>query len=441
MTELQGRVLARLDALADRLGPPSRYVVAYSGGLDSTVLLRCLAGEGSVHRHVIAVHIDHQLQAASAQWANHAATAAAAMGVECRVERVAPDTAAGRGLEAAAREARYTAFAALMREGDWLLSAHHLDDQAETLLLNLVRGSGPDGLAAMPAARAFGPGWLVRPLLDEPRHALAAFAADHGLEWIEDPSNAEQDFDRNYLRHSVLPKFEDRWPDAARRLARSIERMREARELLAEVGREDLARLGSPARLDIAGLAALSASRQRNALRAALRACRLPLPSSDVLEAIREDLLPARKDAVPLVAWPGGEARRYRGKLHLMAPLEPSPGAALALESDRLELPGGLGMLTLEPDADAGLDPRVVARGLSVRWRKGGEELRPARGGPTRSLKKLLQEAGIVPWMRERLPLIYAGSELVAVADRFVAAEAQAAPGTAVRWLDHPELD
>lgn len=442
MTAIASRVRARLAALEDELGRPARYVVAFSGGVDSTVLLKLLVEDVTDRLPVIAVHVDHQLHPESASWAEHAVGIARSFGVDCPVLRVLPDTAAGRGVEAAAREARYAALEAFLEPGDWLLSGHHADDQVETLLLNLLRGSGPDGLAAMPESRPFAGGWLVRPMLAVSRTELARYAERERLDWIEDPSNAERDYDRNYLRHEVLPVIGARWPDAGTRIQRSIERLKEASDVLAELGRADIGGVtGESGAIELGRLRDLSAPRQRNALRAAVRAAGLPLPPRDVLEALRRDLVPARDDAMPLVAWPGGEARRYRERLYLMPPLPAPPSAALPFAGERLRLPGDLGELRLEPGTARGIAPALVEAGLTVRWRDGGERLKPAADRPTRPLKKLLQEASILPWMRDRLPLIYAGEQLVAVADRWVADDAASSPGVGVRWLRHPPVN
>jgi tRNA(Ile)-lysidine synthase len=440
VTGLDARFRERLGALEAALGRPARQVVAFSGGLDSTVLLRLLVTTAGPGTEVAAVHVDHQLHPDSRTWAEQAVRGAARLGVDCRVLSVTPDTGAGRGVEAAAREARYAALAGCLTSGDWLLSGHHQDDQVETLLLNLLRGSGPDGLAAMPESRPFAGGWLVRPLLAVSRAELAEYATEARLEWIEDPSNAERGYDRNFLRHEVLPVIGKRWPDAGVRMERSIERLKEASELLAALGRADLDSAAGSGVVDTACLAGLSAPRQRNALRVAIREAGLPLPSRDVLEALRTDLVSARDDAMPLVAWPGGEARRFRARLYLMPPLPPAPSASLPIDGDRLSLPAGLGELRLEPGADRGIDPALVEAGLTVRWRVGGERLKPGADRPTRTLKKLLQEASTLPWMRDRLPLLYVGDRLVAVADRFLAEDASASPGVRVRWLGHPPV-
>ena len=431
------RALARcLAGFAARHGEASRYVVAYSGGLDSSVLLKLLADTAGVP--VKAVHVDHRLHPESGDWARFCRSAAAALDVEFALLLIEPDPASGQGLEAAARALRYRALEAELEPGDWLLSAHHLDDQAETLLLNLMRGSGPDGLAAMPGWRPFGRNWLLRPFLDVPRSALERSARERSLCWIEDPGNAGFEQDRNYLRHRVLPVIRQRWPDALTRLERSVRRAAEARGLLQELARADLDTLGEAERIALAGLRALSGARQRNVIRAAVRELRLPPPPASVLAAIQNDLLAARPDAQPVVAWPGAQARRFADALHLMSPLRPAPKDDIRIDAGTAELPAGLGRIRLCEAAAQGLNPALAARGLSVRWRHGGERIRCC--GHSRRLKKLLNEMRVLPWMRDRVPLVYAGGQLVAVADWFLADEARASPGLAVRWDGAPAV-
>ena len=443
MTFGPGVLLERLDALETAGNKPRRYVIALSGGLDSTVLLHALAVTRERHgKALLAVHIDHRLQADSASWSEYCRRLAGRLGVEIHVDRVTVDAAASGGLEAAAREARYGALAQHVGDGDWLLSAHHRDDQAETLLLNLMRGSGPVGLAGIGLLSRFGSGWLVRPLIDVPRAALESYAAAQDLRWVEDPSNEDLRFDRNYLRHAVLPALEQRWSGVSERLARSADLAAEAAAMLEELAEIDLQRTGKRVtRIDVEGLLALPEARQRNLLRYAARRAGLPLPGAARLNAVLDDVLRAREDAQPLVAWQGGELRRYRGKLYLLPPMQQTawePGQPFS--GPTLWLGPGLGSLRLAPGADRGLSDSTVARGLSIRLREGGEKFRPMGRRHTRKLKKLLQEEGVVPWMRERLPLVYAGEQLVAVADLWVAAEAASEPGTAVRWDDRPEL-
>ncbi len=437
-------LLEKLIELEAAAAGASRYVVAISGGLDSTVLLHALATAKPRHQKtLIAVHIDHQLQPASADWCDACRKFAAELGVDFIAETVDVDLKSGTGPEAAAREARYGALRPHIEPGDWLLSAHHRDDQAETLLLNLMRGSGPSGLAGIAAIRPFARGWLARPLLGVSRAELLGYADRAGLQWIEDPSNTDVAFDRNFLRHDILPRLEARWPDSTSRLAKSADLARDAANLLAELAAIDLQALGArPERLSIDGLHALSAERQRNVLRHAVRRIGLPSPGASHLAAIVGDLLAAKEDAQPLVRWRGAEARRYRDQLYLLhasdADAEASDEQLVA--GNRIYLRAGHGALTLASGAPVGLSDGVVGSGLRLQYRHGGEEIQPVGQAHTRKLKKLLQEEGIVPWMRDCLPLLYAGQRLVAVADLWIAADAASEPGNAVVWEHRPPL-
>lgn len=437
-------LLERLDALETAGNKPHRYVIALSGGLDSVVLAHALAVTRERHgKSLLAVHVDHQLHPESGSWNDHCRGLADTLGIEFVAETVSVDTSAGGGIEAAAREARYAALALYTGDRDWLLSAHHRNDQAETLLLNLMRGSGPTGLAGIGLLTQFAGGWLARPLIHVSRAALEAYAAKHGLRWIDDPSNEDLRFDRNYLRHDVLPALEQRWPGVVERLARSAELAAEATSLLDELAATDLHSVGDrAARIDIAGLLALSDARQRNLLRHAVRRAGLPAPGAAPLATVLESVLRAREDAQPLVAWRGAEVRRYRGKLYLLPPIGEQvwPAEGRTLAATPVSLGPGMGALRRVPGAARGLSDAIVERGLSIRMRKGGEEIKLLDQTHTKKLKKLLQEEGVVPWMRERLPLIYADEKLVAVADLWIAADAASEPGTALCWDEPPEL-
>jgi tRNA(Ile)-lysidine synthase len=391
----------------------------------------------------MAVHVDHGLQPDSASWVEHCRRIATALEVLFESLSVSVAAGSGQGVEAAAREARYAALQRLLQPGDWLLSGHHRDDQAETVLLNLMRGSGTTGLGGIPGARRLGGGWLVRPLLDTSRDELEAYAESHSLETLTDPSNLEQQFDRNYLRHEILPRLDKRWPDAANRIRRSATLAREASMLLAELAEIDRRQCADRAdRLSITALGELSAERQRNLLRYLILEVGLPAPGAAPLEQIVAQLVVARADAQPLVTWPGACARRYRDRLYLLPATDLwfDEPIAQKITGDRVLLPAGLGVLELRTGADRGLSDAVVSGGLELRFRVGGEEIKLAGQTHTRKLKKLLQEAGVVPWMRERLPLLYSGDELVAVADLWIAAEALGEPGTAIDWRSRPAL-
>ena len=432
-------ILAEIEAGA---GAAARYVVSISGGLDSTVLLHALV-RTAPRVPVVAVHVDHGLQPAAGSWARHCRDFAAALGVHFELCRAAVDLDSGLGMEAAARGARYAACRAMLAPGDWLLTGHHADDQAETVLLNLMRASGPTGLGGIRRCRRFATGRLVRPLIDVPRAELAAYAARHALEFVDDPSNRDTGLDRNYLRHEVLPLLEARWPGAAARIRQSAALAQEAAGLLAGLAAADLGAPGERTdRLELAKLAPLSVARQANVLRHAYAGLGLPPPGRIHLEQILGGLVAARDDAVPLVAWPGACARRYRGRLYLLpAPDEAELPDAIRVTTGRVSLPAGLGALEFVDAAERGLATGLVRSGLEIRFRQGGEKIKIEKQRVTKTLKNLLQEAGIVPWMRDRLPLVYAGDRLVAVADLWFAADATASPGTAIRWENRPPID
>ncbi|HEX7062536.1 MAG TPA: tRNA lysidine(34) synthetase TilS [Woeseiaceae bacterium] len=435
----------RLATLA-REPKPARWLVGFSGGIDSTVLLHALtrAGPGQ-DIPVTAVHVNHGLQAGAARWEVHCREVASRLGVELVVRRIAVPVGDPRGTEAAARELRYRAFAEAARPGDYVLTAHHRDDQAETLLLNLLRGSGAAGLAGIGARRALGAGMLLRPLLGVSRAEIEAYAAEHGLAWCDDPSNADASFDRNYLRREILPALERRWPAARAKLAQSAALQGEAAELAGDLARQDLAALGGdPARLHLGALRRLSEARQRNVLRHAIRRLALPpAPRARLTQVVRE-LVTAAPDSRPRVGWPGAEVRRYRDRVYVQAPAacRPEPASLTITANDEpVALGPGLGRLRLEQAESGGIAPALAAAGLKIAFRRGGETLRPLHRGHTHALKKLFQEQGIVPWRRGLVPLLYAGERLVAVGDLWIAEEAWSAPGFAVRWLDRPRLE
>ena len=440
MTFASGHLREQLAELEKQASKPSRYVIAFSGGLDSTALAHALVAS-TTDIPIVAIHIDHGLHDDSARWSEHCEAFARSLGIEYRSRVVTVQLESGKGPEASAREARYTALHAELQHGDWLLSAHHREDQAETLLLNLVRGSGPAGIAGIGAIRRFGPGWLARPLLNTDRASLCDYVAAHGLQWIEDPSNTDRRFDRNFLRHDILPRLKSRWPDIAARLQRSATHAGEAASLMADLAEIDLGALGGVAeRLPIDGLLALTPGRQRNLLRHALRLLGLSTPTALQLERILTEVLSAREDAQPHVTWPGASVRRYRNDVYLLPEVLADAPFCGPVSAHEVPLGAGLGVLHFEPGAPGGLSPGLLDRDLRLDIRQGGEEFRPEGHAHTRKLKKLLQEEGVVPWMRERLPLIYSGDQLVAVADLWIASDAFSSPGVGIRWSERPAL-
>jgi len=438
-------LVAHLEGLtSERVG---RYLVAFSGGCDSQVLLHAMAAiRGQLAAPLLAVHINHGLQSQAAGWAAHCGQFCSELHIPFQAIELALAPPAGESLEAVARQARYRALQALMQPGDCLLTAHHQDDQAETVLLQLFRGAGVDGLAAMPAVAPFGKGYHLRPLLGVSREQLHDYARRNGLSWVEDPSNRNQRFDRNFMRHRVLPLLAERWPGIKKTLARSAGHCAEARELVDELASRDFRELHDPAdnTLDRQGLLALSPARRSALLRYWINSSGFATPPTARLHSIVHDLLEAAADRQPVVRWAGAEVRRYRGRIYLLAPLPPVDTAVQIHWRDEgpLPLPGGWGELRLRR-ASRGISLRRWQQGrVEVRFRGEGIKCRPAGRGGARSLKKLFQEKGVPPWERALCPLIFIDGELAAVADLLVCEPFQAAIGeqaARVEWVrSHP---
>jgi tRNA(Ile)-lysidine synthase len=417
--------------------------VALSGGLDSQVLLHLLSqlrSEYSAELHV--VHVNHGLQADADQWATACEERCRELQIPITSLSVDVAPAQGESLEAVARQERYGAIASRMGEGDILFTAHHQDDQAETLLLQLLRGSGPSGLAAMPYISTFGPGFHARPLLEFPRDELREYALAQGLGWVEDQSNQDTSFDRNYLRQRVIPLMRERWPSLGRTLSRSARHCAEAHGLIDSLAQEDLARISEPEEegLPISELKPLPAPRIRALLRTWIREQGFPLPDTVRLDRVLSEVIPAAEDRSPEVQWPGTMVRRFQDRLYLVSPQQPlDPDTVLEWDGESpLELPAGLGVLSVEQGTE-GISRATwsSAASIQVHFRGGGERCCPAGQSGSRSLKKLFQERGVPPWRRERMPLISVDGELAAVGDisicePFAAREGE--PAVQLRW-------
>lgn len=417
-------------------GVPRRWCVALSAGLDSTVLLHAMSrvisdlpprGE---HR-LRAIHVHHGLYPDAEAWTEAARAQARGLGCDFQVLRVSVQKQPGQSLEDCARRARYQALLGAMDEGEVLLTGHHQDDQLETVLLQLMRGAGVAGLAAMPVTAAFGSGQHFRPLLEFSREDLRHWACRHAVQWIEEPSNRDTNFDRNYLRLQVLPALVARWPAAARGAARSARYCGEALGLLEQLASEDFQRCRVDGDLLVQALQGLDQPRLGNLVRYWVDRSGLPNPPAHVLSLLTEQVLNARPQALPCLSWPGAEIRRYRGRLISQATRVPGPGGSLPWPAGTvLELPCELGSLSLVPGSGPGLDPATVAgQDLEVRFRQGGEKLRLAGREGRHSLRDLFQEGGVLPWMRDRVPLVYVGGRLAAVGQFWIDQGFAARPG------------
>ena len=397
-------------------------VVAYSGGIDSHVLLHLCYRSGLSVR---AVHIHHGLQAEADSWDAHCRNVCANIEIPYKCIHVDAQPQPGESPEDAARHARYRAFANELDNGEVLLTAHHQDDQAETLLLQLMRGAGPAGLASMPLIKSFANGYHARPLLGLKQQQLMEYAAEHKLVWVDDPSNADTSYDRNYVRKQVMPVLRRNWPNADQALTQAAKLQQDTLEIVEAMAATDLAAVSNQQQnsLSITKLRQLTEARQYNVLRYWINAAGFDRPRRNILQEIIDSVLPATEDASPLVFWASTEIRRYRDALYILKALNSHEihhvyawdgEQPLFVETLHVEL-------RLEQARGKGLKQDAVARGLTVRFRQGGEQLRPHGRRHTHSLKKLMQDARIPPWQRNRIPLIYIGHELACVCGYWVA--------------------
>lgn len=436
------------DALRQSLesvdGPRTLWV-AYSGGLDSHVLLHALT---QILRSpsfkdrplkLIAAHIHHGLHEAADHWTQHCETVCGQMKIPCRVIRVDAQDTKGLGPEQAARNARYAALTDLLTSDDCLLTAHHQDDQSETLLLQLMRGAGPEGLAAMPARQTLGAGQLLRPFLSISRQTLQQYADQHQLDWIEDPSNLDTHFDRNFIRHQIMPVLKTRWPAITETTARTARLCADTQKWI-ETQTDDVLRDQPLHKLSLDVLQAQPEFGQRFLFRAWLKRAGLRPPSYARLRDMLAQCLDSNSDRQPAIQYQGFEIRRFHNHIYLLREL-PKLTAAYYLEwqGDCSLLPNGLGSLNIQFTHGQGVSAKKWRDSvITVRPRAGGERLSISGRDGHHSLKHLFQETGVPPWVRERIPLIYSNETLIAVADLWVdAAYAAQADEAAVRieWI------
>ncbi|MGV3984972.1 tRNA lysidine(34) synthetase TilS [Citrobacter portucalensis] len=412
-------------------------LVAFSGGLDSTVLLHQLVLWRALHPDVAlrAIHIHHGLSPHADSWVQHCESVCAQWQVPLVVERVHLEDD-GLGIEAQARRARYQAFAQTLLPGEVLMTAQHLDDQCETFLLALKRGSGPAGLSAMGESSPFAGTQLIRPLLAQTREALEAWARRHELCWIEDESNQDDTYDRNFLRLRVTPLLQQRWPHFAQAVARSAALCAEQESLLDELLASDLADcITAHGTLLLVPLMMVSDVRRAALLRRWLAGLNAPMPSRDGLERIWQEVALAREDASPCFRLGEYEVRRYQSQLWWVKSVDGQSETVIPwLEwKTPLALPAGLGSVQLisagelrMPQEDETVSIRFKAPGLlHIVGRNGG-----------RKLKKIWQEQGIPPWRRDTTPLLFYGETLIAAAGIFVTREgaAEDEEGVSLVW-------
>jgi len=424
-------VAAVADSLARHVPVRARLVLGLSGGLDSTVLLHVLLALRDHHPFELrAVHVHHGLSPVADDWADFCARLCASHAVDLNIHRVriARDDAAG--IEAAARRERQRIFSAL--DADFLLTAHQQNDQAETLLLQLLRGAGPKGLAAMAELQGR-PGWRaaqLRPLLGVTRAGLLDYAQSHGLTWVDDESNRDTRYRRNALRQQVMPLLAVHFPGSGATLARAAVLQADAAELLDDLARLDAETAIAGDRLDCAMLTGLSRPRARNLLRYFIELHGHPMPNARQLNEALHQLRDAGRDARVCVGLGMVELWRFRGGAYLV-PLAPAPAPVVRWQGEASLWVAAAGVsVQMEVVTGAGLKCAVLTAGdVTLGVRQGGERLRLHPGGPHRSLKNLLQEQAIPPWQRDRLPLLWCNGRLAWAAGIGLDTDLLASPG------------
>lgn len=402
--------------------PRAQLVVGLSGGVDSVALLTILAQlERAMGYSLRAVHVDHGISPNASRWAEFCRDLCQKMGVPLQIERVDVQEHLRLGVEGAARRARYEVYAG--QDADFVVLAHHRDDQAETLLLQLLRGAGPFGTAGMPAMRTLigSKARLLRPLLAFARADIGDWAREQGLKWIEDESNEDTSRQRNFIRHRLLPLVEEQFPAARATLARAAGHQAESRALieqLAQLDRDASAGAGEEHDLSVAHLRRLGAIRGKNVLRSLLRSRSIPAPAAARLDEFWRQLVDARGDRAVMLPLEGWDIRCYRGSLRIersRVPVPPEYCQSWRGENQLLLLELG-GLLRFKPEEGRGLSAaRLNGAHVTVRARAGGERLQQDASRPRRTLKNLFHEKAIPPWRRNRWPLLYCGGELVCV--------------------------
>ena len=432
-------------------------MVGLSGGVDSVVLLHLFSQLAPRFSwQLTAIHVHHGISANADRWAAFCSTLCARLCIPLHIERVDIAPLRAHGLEAAARRLRHAAFA--NQPCDYVALAHHADDQVETLFLQLLRGAGVRGASAMPFIKRVSQspplkeeGWgdvsrcpvLLRPLLSLTRQEILDYAALHDLEWIEDESNADEGYPRNFLRHRLLPLLSEKFPAYRETLTRSTRHFAEAAELLDDLARLDAVKAMSADTLSVAALQTLSLPRAKNLLRYFLHQLGAPMPQVVQLDDMLHQLCGAREDAVVCISFGGWQVRRYQGRVYGSRALgEFNRGLVLPWSGeDRLGWPATGSCVVFEHGAGQGISLAKLQRApVTLRLRQGGESLRPSTNAATRTLKNLLQEHRIPPWQRDRLPLLYCGEELVCMPGVAIAAEYQASENEAGIGVHPAEL-
>ncbi len=405
----------------------NNLIIGYSGGIDSHVLLHLLANIPELKHKLTAVYIHHGLQSCADDWAEHCQKITHTLAVKFRVLKVNAQATKGQSPEEAARNARYQAFKGIVTENDVLLFAQHRNDQLETMLLQLFRGAGLKGLSGMPVAVEFFKGMLIRPLLDINQQEITEYAQQHHLQWIEDPSNQDMRFERNYLRQQIIPLLEQRWPGVATTVSRSAKHCTQAQAILSANVKEKMLVLYDPQRqsISISGLLEYDNLIQPWIVREWMSHLELRMPSQKVLTAILHDILLARQDANPVILHDGYHIQRYRDNLYAVPdPKKPDLNQVFIWTQPMQPFSLADNGTLIVKETEAGIAKDIWQQGIiQIKYRQGGEKIALVNRTGRHSLKKLYQEAGIAPWVRDVIPLIYINGELAAIAGYWISVD------------------
>jgi tRNA(Ile)-lysidine synthase len=413
--------------------------VAYSGGMDSHVLLHLLAQHHSEFPQGIrVVHVDHQLQSHSTSWAEHCRQVTESLQLPFHCLQVTVTDINQSGLESAARSARYNAINKLMNDDGILLTGQHLQDQAETLMLQLLRGAGNRGLGAMKTISFWQTMQIIRPFLAISREDLLEYATTHQLQWIEDPSNQNTEINRNFLRHQIWPLLQCRWPAINQNLARSAQNLQESQTLLDELAQDDLLNIEADLQegsLSIDKLLVLSKARQRNVLRFFITKLNMALPSRINLQRILDEVCLAAIDAQPQVIWHEYIARRYQNRLYLNTSISLfATSSSAQIHNQQPTLLDDKHRLVWQAQQGSGIRAELFSSGLTLKYRQGGEKIQLAGKMHHQSVKKLFQQWQIPVWQRDSIPLLFANQQLVAIVG-YACAETAKPQSDQTGWL------
>ena len=430
-----------LDIIERQIKPllPNKFCIAFSGGMDSTVLLHVMKNIIDEKSQIRAIHINHNIVDNSKVWTKTCKSICKNFGIDIEIISLEV-THKGYGLEAAARDERYEKLKEKLYENEYLLTAHHEEDQMETVFLRMARGTGLDGLQGINEKYSFGEGIIFRPMLEVSKTSVMDYAKEHQLKWVEDSSNQDTHFDRNFLRKKIIPQFRERWPSIASSVSRLSQLSAQNIKILNQIAEEDIGPIANMNELPLAKLLDKSFERANNMLRYIILANGMSIPSMKTLQDGLKEMLDPETDK-SVIAWKDYCIRKYKNHLYFLSnsDLEPNKvDVRIPWEIGKtVNLGENIGTIEATFIHGDGLSIEKCKNKLTISYRQGGELIKPIGHRINKSLKNLFQENQILPWMRDKIPLIYYQDELVSVADlwfnqNYVASQNEA--GFVVNW-------